>query len=659
MNSSPGDEDYSLVLSHNDYVYVYSMFLHYGCVICFNKDIQRASQSLSAAEQMAVTIFLNYFLSRNVVITRASLTNGILEAIQSMETGPLAKFYAEDENGNRGGDTFTPKTIKLEKNSREIGRLSRNLDTERYEVSYLEEMLREKDEKLEVMKRREVEFMREIEELKRTLIYGPNDDDPKAEELVGKKEKFELKTLRKNNAQLEDKVANLLIELNHVATDKSKMMTKLKTQAKDLRSYKDRTAELAQLVEEFNADIAAKDKKISELIDTNMELEAFINENRSLLNKNIESMNTSTASSSSSNLSSANLGSCVIDIQLKEKQLENAVLKEQINAMNEASMGVRLEIERFLEGHPAMKEEFKDLPKEPVLEKLPDLLHLLSHLAQEKAQLEETLNGQIGVLLKFREERDRLVVELRDRVEKCLAMEMELKDLRETVKSYAENEKRSLDTVKYEVKHLQEMNSVLKLEKESFKSGIEKGEEDLYAKIRKIGKLSVIIEKLKFEKRKQENEQKEMEANLTRLCEMKLEEAKGRQMELERRIVEHENLLDVRQRRIKLLEEQRGQFEERLEEQRRTTEEIRLKKEEAERHWCLQEEVNRREAKELMEKFETQIAELKKENGNLEAKIRIISNNIRPSLSADVIERLQPVSLGGGGRWPGFINFLV
>lgn len=644
-----GEEDYSLTIARHDYVYVYSMFLHYGCVICFNKDIQRASQSLSATEQMAVTVFLNYFLSRNVIVTRSAMTNGILEAIQSMESGPLAKFYAEDENGNHGGDTFTPKTIKLERNSREICRLKGRLDTERYEVSFLEEINREKDDQIERMKRREADLLREIEELKRTLIFG-TDDDLKVDELE-KKAQLELKTLKKDNALLEDKVANLLIELNHVATDKSKMMTKLKAMGKELRSYKDRTSELAQLVEEFSVDNAVKDKKINELIDTNMELESFINENRSLLNKNIESMNTSTASSSSNisttSMRSANLGSCVIDIQLKEKELENEELKEKIHSMNEMSMGIRMEIERFLEGHPTMREEFKDLPREPVIEQLPDLLQLLSTLIKEKAQLEDTLNGQISVMLKFREERDRLASELRDQTEKSLSMEMELKDLRETVKSYAENEKRNLDTVKYEVKHLQEINSVLKLEKESFKSGIEKGEEDLYAKMRKIGKLNVIIEKLRFEKKKMDNEYKEMEGNLTRICDMKMEEAKGRQIELETRLREHENLLDLRQRRIKLLEEQRTQFEERLEEQRRINEELRGQREEMERHWMLQEDIYRREAKEMLEKFEGQIIDLKKENMNLETKIRIISSNIRPSSPVDVMDKLRSVSVMG------------
>lgn len=655
MNSTVADlDENSSNLSRSDYVFAYSMLLHYGCVVRFNKDIQRASQSLSAGEQLAVTVFLNYFLSRNVLVTRPSLCSAIREAIHSLDAGPLAKFYAEDENGNRG-ETFnnntTPKTVKLEQNNREIFKLRGQVHTVGFEMAYLEGLVRERDTQIDNSKKREADLQREIDELKKMVLYRATDGDdlaPAHAIELARKERLELRTLRKSNALLEDKVANLLIESNHAGCDKAKMIGKLKANAKDLKIYKERTAELSTLIEEMNAEVAVKNQQISELIETNMELEAFITENRSLLNKNIESMNTSSFSGASSTattaspntsatnlLRSANLGSCVIDIQLKEKELENVALKKQLNSLNDSTLSIGADMARFLEEHTAIKDQLAEADSlcggeqvDNVLQR-PDVFReffqAVTHVLREKTQLEGTIQAQCTVLVTFREERDQLKEDLLREKEKSAAMEKELSELRETVKSYAEAERRELDTFKYEVKHLNDLMTVQKLEKESFKSAIEKGEEDLYAKVKRIGKLNLVIERLRFEKKRAENEHKEAEANLNQLLELKVEEGRVRQQDWERKFAEQENVLAIREKHVALLEEKMQQMGERGEE--------------SERRWLEREEEGKREVlrwQETVQKLEADVAVLRRENATMETKMRIVSNNFRPSLSLDV-----------------------
>lgn len=658
-------------------MFIYSIFLHYGCITCLNKTVQGTSQSLSAGEQLAVSVFLNHFLSRNVAVTRSAVALAIRDAVQSMDAGPLAKFYAEDENGNRGGDTnySTPKTAKLEQNFREIYRLRGQVDTVDYEKNYLEGLLREKDIQIVNLKQRETDLLQEAADLKKTILYGGTSTDSEdhrgAAEELARKEKAELRQLRRNNGLLEDKVSNLLIEVNNVTNDKLKLAGKLKSNAKELKAYRERECELATLIEELNGDLAEKGRRIGDLLETNMELESYISENKSLWNKNIDPMNTSSMSaysgpggapgessandSSSDLLRSANLGSCIIDIQLKEKELENAELKAQLVTLNDRSRGLKQGLERFLEENAAFREQCNGgCGAVAWPEKIPEFFQALTDVLREKSQLESTVQGQITVMLRFREERDRLKDELAAQTEKCAAMERELTGLRDTVKTYAEAERKELDTFKYEVKHLNDLMTVQKLEKESFKSAIEKGEEDVYAKIRKISKLNLVIEKLRFEKKKAEHEHLEGEANLNRLWGIKLEEAKARQLELERRLTEAENGTAMRQKHIELVEETRDQLA-------RRNEELRLSREEAEKRAQDREDVLRREVnkwKDSVERLGSETGELKRENANLNTKMQLLSKSLRVA-TATATEVDKPKVRHCICRWEEEPSFLI
>lgn len=617
-----------------DFYLIYSICLHYGCVTCLDKCFQRTTQSLAASEQLAVTVFLNYFLSQSINVTRPTLAAAIAEAVQSMDSGPLGKLYAQDENGNRADllvTYSTPKTIRLEQNFREISRLRGQVDNTDYEVSHLESLLREKDIKIANMKQREMDLEREMEEMKRKHLYTAytyDSDDQRlvAEELI-RKERTELRTLRRNNSMLEDRVSNLLIEVDNLNNDKEKLIMKLKGGSKEIRGYRDREAELAELIEELNVDLAAKSRRIGELLEVNMELESYISENKSLWNKNIDTMNSSTMSAFS-NISdslngsltnpqrSSNLASCVIDLQLKEKEAENAELKQKLTTLHDKSHEMQQGIEKFLEENKVVREKCRGGPscnatESGWFEKIPEFLQALTEVLRDKAQLETQIQGQSNVLARFRAERERLKEELGKQAEKCAGMEKELVGLRETVKAYAETERKDLDTFKFEVKQLNDLMTIQKLEKESFKSAIEKGEEDVYAKIRKINKLNLVIEKLRFEKKKLENEHKEAEVTLNKRWELKVAEVERRQQELEKSLAAREKqLVEVAEAKDEMT---RKNEEVEKREQRQRKELIRVN--------------------DLVLALEKDVVELRMDKANLEARVQLMSKNTAKMLS--------------------------
>lgn len=634
-----------------DYVFVYTLLLHYGCVVCCNSDLQTACQQLDNCQQLAITVLLEHLVNGQLSVTRENLSNGIVKAQQKLAN--TKDVTAIQNAGDPTADLNPQNNVHMAESHCKQRSSKSGIHVEPFENIYLIDIMKAKEAEIEALKQVQLSQVSEINDLKMRALYTVSEAEENSDELC-RKELLELRTLRKNHTLLEDKVEKLLIDLDHVICDKASIMSRLKSMGKDLKMYKERTAELAQLVDDYNADVLEKNKQISELVDTNMELEAFISENRSLLNRNLESSQSSQSSfanASYSNVMATNLGSCIIDIQLKEKELENMKLIEELKALKESQVAIRESLRVFLEETSEIVSLLKLSQPQDILSdarQVADLFRSMSGIVLEKSKLNAVVQAQKTALIRCKDDRDKLTDVLTAQTRRVEHMQSELDELRTTIKCYADSEKQSLESVKYEVRQQQELIAVLKLEKESFRHSIKKAEEDALSRMRKILKLNLSVEKLKFEKQKLETKLKETELNGAKLFTMKLDDAQKELQDVKQQLNERDQLVDALQKKNQVLDSRLRDSEQNSQNQVKINEGLLVKEKET---W--QRERSQMEQRHQMEKDaieaaikskEHELDQVKTANREMEAKLDVVCNNLRPSATAEEHMKLKMVS---------------
>lgn len=232
-----------------DYVYIYCLLLHYACVVCMDENFQSICKSMTRTQQQAIANFFER-LSEKDSVTRAILKN-ILR-----ETAP----YSPIEFMNMGSpirtplktSPSTPSAKLLDERSRELIFVKAQLETERYEKSFLEMRIKEAEENFLKSNQQQRAYIGEIKQLKEKLMYGDEQNIPQNRE---KKDMISEKSHQKQIQKLEEKICALNIEVDTLTKSKSNIQQKNSLIEKELGSFREKFQEQLILNGNIRADL--------------------------------------------------------------------------------------------------------------------------------------------------------------------------------------------------------------------------------------------------------------------------------------------------------------------------------------------------------------------------------------------------------------------
>lgn len=236
-----------------EFVFVYSLLLHYGCVQCRDVQIQNACKSLGEYQQAAVASFFKQFAGvKYEGVVRGSLRKMIVDA---MRTDDQAGVALSTPKKRLSGSPDTPKNLRLEQNMRDLNKIRVQLETERYEKGFLEIQIKEGQDQITRLNAQQKVHINEIHELRNQLLY--ENDENRTPNLNDDKDKqmSEANGMRRNIGQLEDKVANLLVETHCLEADKGTLSKKLKHSEEQIQLLFERSEEMATLIDQLQGEV--------------------------------------------------------------------------------------------------------------------------------------------------------------------------------------------------------------------------------------------------------------------------------------------------------------------------------------------------------------------------------------------------------------------
>ncbi|XP_017129902.2 putative leucine-rich repeat-containing protein DDB_G0290503 isoform X3 [Drosophila elegans] len=365
-------------LVESDYLYVYTLLLHYSCVkqpsvffhsIC--KKLPELMQTCIAAllnmtvEPQLTREFLRQTIANVASVYRlgaqdspcppssSSSPNLHVDVTPSSSSSPASPqpqsstprmHHHHDRQRdcldlqmsvNEMSAPSTPKTELLDRRTRELRGFRSQLDMERYEKNLLEEQNLEKDaiiknlqksyKSLEAKMAKMTEAAQISDEDEVVPNFGPNEFDRLK------------RSLMKEISHKDEIIAETNDKLQDLHNEKSDLAEKLKQSAEQLMVCMDRVRELELRLEDLSLTLSKKDYTISSLERDKQELDLCLQEAREELHSRREVLNSSSdllTCSLSPNVTPENLASSVIDKQLREKEQENVRLREELQKQN-------------------------------------------------------------------------------------------------------------------------------------------------------------------------------------------------------------------------------------------------------------------------------------------------------------------------------------
>ncbi|XP_073830569.1 mushroom body defect isoform X2 [Musca autumnalis] len=374
-------------LSSSDYIYIYSLLLHFCCVKHPQTVFHEICQRLPEYAQQCIASFFKELLETEP-ITKEALRHAIAEVLTTHVSPPrlndsissnqsaLSIFGGIGGGGGAGAASITssitspgfsrcdsplktpkrcagpqrispttPKSYLLEERQRELYNLRAQLETERYEKGLLEVQIKQNEDKILKLNQDHKKLQHQIQDLKNDIILKTSDGSSSSSNREGHEDQIQ-KRLIKEMTLKENEIIKLTDVVRNLREEKALVQEKLSYAQKQIVICMNRIKELDYKVDELSDTIEKKDGTIKYLTDSKLELEQYIAEYRSAnmhsdLNGSMECFDSSFArnignTNASSNVSSPeNLGASVVDMQLREKEHENSKLKEELELVKD------------------------------------------------------------------------------------------------------------------------------------------------------------------------------------------------------------------------------------------------------------------------------------------------------------------------------------
>ncbi|XP_065074895.1 uncharacterized protein mud isoform X2 [Ochlerotatus camptorhynchus] len=359
-----------------DHFYIFSLLLFFSCVRHSERFFQQICNGFDKPQQYAVTAFLKSMWEaahQRKEVDRMMIRQAIQDAMpQTMlppETTPpqRAEQLSMPSRLTSSSDVLdsplrlnrqppkisppTPRTIILDEKTKQLKELKAQLEAENYDKGYLEvqlKQLQDKNDKLLEEKRQHVKEIREL----RTELQASNREN----ESPNKQRSTDHKVARieRQLAEKEEALDRFKIELETVGENYKNATEMVNYRNVQIVKLKDQIQELENSLGSLSECIAEKDEVIKCLRENNEELQRFIEESRFKQNDPLpENLNTSFdglelssggssvgASGKSYSISPENMAQAVVDVQLKEKEAENCMLKRSLDMIEQEKVRV-------------------------------------------------------------------------------------------------------------------------------------------------------------------------------------------------------------------------------------------------------------------------------------------------------------------------------
>ncbi|KAJ6638168.1 hypothetical protein Bhyg_10901 [Pseudolycoriella hygida] len=427
-------------LCSDDYMYGYSLLMHFCCIKHPEIEMRSICQQMQEETQMVIKTFLENLL-RVKLLNRETLKSVI-------ESSAPAKIsdYVLALSPIKAGDMEvicppTPRTKVLNEWSSENRQLKAQVETERYEKTFLESQLKTKEEQINELNQERRKFLTEIHELKSTLAEKNMED-------ISVNENTQLETLkrrlRKDISDKEEEIKDLQNQLNDLKAAKQHFADKFSYVQSEYKKSIEITHNLNVKLEELNEDNEKKLQHIKGLEITLKEYQKYFNESNSKgssLNTSVDNLEDSytlaMAMLNRSVSSPENLGK-VVDIQLREQVLMYEQLLDQFNQTQHEKSKLNKQIEEHTKKFEALELKCQEIEDENSrnVKRYDDAVSELAALSKEsESNLKEihSLRIEIGELMtkvnESNQKIDDLNAEKLSLNESLLVCEQEVKEL--------------------------------------------------------------------------------------------------------------------------------------------------------------------------------------------------------------------------------------
>ncbi|XP_058829303.1 centrosome-associated protein CEP250 isoform X2 [Topomyia yanbarensis] len=364
-----------------DHFYIFSLLLYFSCVRHPDTSFQQICNNFDKLRQAAVGAFLKSMLANSQQqkkIDRMMIQRAIQDAMpqtmlppaitvssdqpqsqsqqsvsqtsQSSQLSLPSRLTSADllDSPQRLSNRIprlsppTPKTVILDERTRQLKELKAVLEAERYEKGYLEIQLKQLQDKNDRFVEDKRKLLKDIRELSAKLqSCNQENESPNKQRDAD----YKLNRIQRQLSEKEETLDRLKIELETISENNRHATEKINYRNSQITKLNHKILELEGSVGTLNECLLEKDEMIKYLRESNEDLQTFIKENRlqregtaaDNLNTSFECMELSSAGS---NTSPENMASAVVDVQLKEKEAENGLLKRSLELYEQEKVRV-------------------------------------------------------------------------------------------------------------------------------------------------------------------------------------------------------------------------------------------------------------------------------------------------------------------------------
>jgi len=403
-------------VSSQDFVYVFSLLLHYSCVQEKNEHFQIACTKLNSTFQMCIATFLEY-ITKQTTFNKEIIRTGIKQA--AILTSPQTKYFSVTSplKTPKKSDISPPTPCKDFINSKlkELKAVKSQLENERYERNLLEMEVKQSQEKVDNLVKKCKDLNHEVQSLKANSIIE-ND----TENLSPNKAQREYQIRRKMQKEIqhrEDIILDLKYEIENGNETNKKYQDKINRMEKQMNEMRLKIRELDASLDELLCNMTMKDQQIHSLEEERKELLEFINETRSGINsKDISSdcldFSSSTALYTTTSDLCESLAKSVVEVQLKEKENEITKLNELLTSSNSIKNELEVKVSELNETLKNLENEMNDVKSsntkifEQKSTEIQSLQNQLNSMVSKNKELQRDLDLKQKINLKMLKEND-------------------------------------------------------------------------------------------------------------------------------------------------------------------------------------------------------------------------------------------------------------
>ncbi|KAG5668169.1 hypothetical protein PVAND_016119 [Polypedilum vanderplanki] len=465
-------------ISSQDYVYIFSLLLYFSCVIKENDFFQKCCRNLNSMHQIAIVSFFEY-LRENSSFSKESLRLAIKQ-INLMPSPQKSSniFNPSPRKSEQQLIPLTPNKEFVNQKLKELKSLKTQLDNEKFEKSMMEVEMRQNQEKIDHLIQKCKTLNHDVHLLKTELLLEKEQELVKSPSKNHRENQLHEK-MQKEIQMRDDLIAELKYENENITGINMNFKAKINVMEKQMREMCNKIRDMDTTIEELQCSEFMKDEKIKSLEEEKKDLLDFINENRcnckdNSISSDILDLSGSVYHTINDSDLGENLAKSVIEVQLKEKDIEVNNLKEIIAELELKLTSALKTIDENLVKCEQLEEDLNVMTKEKDLQ------------MAENVTLKTTIEKIKNENKKLHKNLETAQKKVKNETTARLSIEIVLEQERKTFKNFMEN----FDKLKSE-------NDKIKTEMNSKKeSNIKNLENQLIRKEKEISELIAKFEEL-------------------------------------------------------------------------------------------------------------------------------------------------------------------